>query len=155
MELYSSLADLGIVYEEIEHEPVYTAKEAQFIKSNISGIGCKNLFLTDNRRTKYLLAILEDGRKADLKQIATIAGTSRLSFVGRDEMYEILHLFPGSVSPFGIIYDEENRITLLIDVGLKGKKLLFHPNINTKTLAISYNDLIRFIEFTNHGYLDL
>lgn len=152
MELYSVLSDLGITYEEIEHEPVYTVEQAQSIKSRISGVGCKNLFLTDHRRTKYLLIILEENKQADLKHIAAFAGTSRLSFVDSDEMYELLHLSPGSVSPFGIIYDKENQVTLLIDADLKERKLLFHPNVNTKTMVIQYNDFLRFVEYTNHCY---
>lgn len=152
MDLYTILSDLGIAYEEVEHDPVYTVEQAQSIKSKISGIGCKNLFLTDHRRTKYLLVILEESKQADLKQIAIVAETSRLSFASNEELHEILRLSPGSVSPFGIIYDKSNRVTLLIDADLRGKKLLFHPNINTKTLAISFDDIIRFIESTSHAY---
>lgn len=152
MNLYTILADLGIAYEEIDHDPVYTVEQAQSIKNRISGVGCKNLFLTDHRKTKYLLVILEESKHADLKQIAAIAQTSRLSFVSNEELYGILRLSPGSVSPFGIIYDKANRVKLLIDADLQGKRLLFHPNINTKTLAISFDDTMRFIEYTSHTY---
>lgn len=72
MDLYTILADLGIAYEEVKHDPVYTVEKAQSIKSKISGIGCKNLFLTDHHRTKYLLVILEESKQADLKQIAAV-----------------------------------------------------------------------------------
>lgn len=152
MDLYAILADLGIAYEEIEHDPVYTVEQAQSVKSRVSGVGCKNLFLTDQRRTKYLLVILEESKQADLKQISAFAGTSRLSFASKEELCGILRLSPGSVSPFGIIYDKANRVTLLIDADLQGKRLLFHPNINTKTLAISFDDTMQFIESTKHTY---
>lgn len=152
MDLYTILADLGIAYEEIEHAPVYTMEQAQFIKDRISGTGCKNLFLTDHRRTKYLLVILEENKQADLKQIAAVAGTSRLSFGSNEELYELLRLSPGSVSPFGIIHDIGNRVTLLIDADLQGKRLLFHPNINTKTMAISFDNTRKFIEYASHAY---
>lgn len=152
MDLYTSLTDLGIAYDEVEHDPVYTVEQVQSIKSKISGIGCKNLFLTDHHRTKYLLVILEESKQADLKQLAAVAGTSRLFFASNEELYEILRLFPGSVSPLGIIYDVENRVTLLIDTTLQGKRLLFHPNINTKTLAIQYDDFVRFVKYTKHQY---
>lgn len=152
MDLYTILEDLGIAYEEIEHDPVYTVEQAQFIKDRISGMGCKNLFLTDHRRTKYLLVILEENKQADLKQIAAVAGTSRLSFGSNEELYEILRLSPGSVSPLGIIHDIGNRVTLLIDADLQGKRLLFHPNINTKTMAISFNDTMKFIKYVRHIY---
>lgn len=152
MDLYTILSNLGIAYEEVEHDPVYTVEQAQSIKSKISGIGCKNLFLTDHRRTKYLLVILEESKQADLKQIAAVAETSRLSFGSNEELYELLRLSPGSVSPFGIIHDIGNRVTLLIDADLQGKRLLFHPNINTKTMAISFDDTRKFIEYASHAY---
>lgn len=155
MDLYAILADLKISYKEIKHQPVYTVEQAQFIKSRISGVGCKVLFLTDHRRTKYLLVILEENKQADLKQIAAVVGTSRLFFVNNEELYSILRLFPGSVSPFGIIYDKTNWVTVLIDADLQGKKLLFHPNINTKTLQIHYDDFIKFVKYIKHQYIIL
>ena len=72
-QLYNILAELEIAYEEIAHEPVYTVEQEQMIKSRISGAGCKNLFLTNQHRTNYLLVILEKSKRADLKQIASIA----------------------------------------------------------------------------------
>lgn len=63
MDLYTSLTDLGIAYDEVEHDPVYTVEQVQSIKSKISGIGCKNLFLTDHHRTKYLLVILKKANR--------------------------------------------------------------------------------------------
>lgn len=87
-----------------------------------------------------------------MKQLAAVAGTSRLFFASNEELYEILRLSPGSVSPLGIIYDVENQVTLLIDTTLQGKRLLFHPNINTKTLAIQYDDFVRFVKYTKHQY---
>ena len=64
MDLYSALADLGISYEETEHEPVFNVCQAQSIKSKISGTGCKNLFLTDKRNEKYILVVLEESKQA-------------------------------------------------------------------------------------------
>lgn len=47
MNIYMILQELGIGYNEIEHEAVFTVEQAQSIKNKISGTGCKNLFLTD------------------------------------------------------------------------------------------------------------
>jgi Ala-tRNA(Pro) deacylase len=58
----------------------------------------------------------------------------------------------GSVTPLGIINDEDNKVTLLLDKELKSEKVLMHPNINTRTLSLHYNDLLKFIEYTNHKY---
>ena len=155
MELYAILEELGIVYDEIEHPPVFTVEEAQSLKERIDGVGCKNLLLTDNRREKFFLVVLEDRKKADLKEIAHLCGTSRLTFANAAELNELLHLYPGGVSPLGIIYDRNCLVTLVLDNDLIGKHLLFHPNTTTKTISISYDDFIKFAESQGHSYMYL
>ena len=152
MNLYEILDKLNIKYEEVEHEAVFTAEQAQFIKVEIEGIGYKNLFLTD-KKGKYFLVLMEDNKKANIKEIAKITGASHLSFASKDELEKILLLKQGSVTPLGIINDIENKVILVIEKELKDKKILVHPNTNTKTIAINYNDLIKFIEFGKHKYI--
>ena len=152
MNLYEILKQLNIQYKEIEHEPVYTVEQAQFIKNYIEGTGCKNLFLT-NRKNQYYLVILEESKRLDIKKLAQLVNQSHLSFASSQRLKMILDLEPGSVTPLGIINDKDNLVTLLIDKELQNKNLLVHPNTNTKTLSISYDDLIKFIEYENHTWL--
>jgi len=44
-------------------------------------------------------------------------------------------------------------VTVIIDKDLKNKTLLVHPNINVKTMAIKYDDLLKFIDYCNHHYI--
>lgn len=94
---------------------------------------------------------MED-KHADTKAIARFAGTTRLSFATPEKLMEVLHLIPGSVSPLGIINDTENRVKLLLDADLVGKQVIFHPNTNTKSLSLHFDDLVRFIEHLGHTY---
>ena len=151
MDLYEVFKKLNIEFKEIEHEAVFTIEQAQGIKNKIDGLGCKNLFLTD-KNGKYILIILSEDKKANIKQIEKIVNTSHLSFAKETELKSILQLEQGSVTPFGILNDNDNKVMIVIDNDLKGKKLLFHPNVNTKTISISYDDLIKFIEFEKHNY---
>lgn len=151
MDLYEVFKKLNIEFKEIEHEAVFTIEQAQGIKDKIEGVGCKNLFLTD-KNGKYILIVLNENKKANIKQIEKIVNTSHLSFAKETELKSILQLKQGSVTPFGILNDNDNKVMIVIDNDLKGKKLLFHPNVNTKTISISYNDLIKFIEFEKHNY---
>jgi len=152
MKLYDVLKKLDIEFEEIEHEPLFTIEQAQLIKRNISGIGCKNLFLTD-KKDNYVLCILEENKRADINQIGALVGMSHLSFADVKELQMILKLEKGSVTPFGILNDTDNRVLLVIDKELKGKRLLFHPNINTKTISVTYDNLIKFIKYEEHNYV--
>ena len=151
MDLYEVFKKLNIEFKEIEHEAVFTIEQAQGIKNKIDGLGCKNLFLTD-KNGKYILIVLSENKKANIKQIEKIVNTSHLSFAKESELKSILQLEHGSVTPFGILNDNDNKVMIVIDKDLKGKKLLFHPNVNTKTISISYDDLIKFIEFEKHNY---
>lgn len=154
MNLYDILKKIDVKYKEIEHDPVYTIEEAQKLKDKIKGIGTKSLFLKD-KKDNYYLVILEENKKANIKQIEKLASASHLSFAKEIDLQNILHLEKGSVTPFGIINDLDNRVLLILDNDLKGKQLLFHPNTNTKTISVMFNDLIKFIEFENHNYIFL
>ena len=151
MVLFDILNKLNIQYDLVEHKAVFNCEQAQEIKKLIDSIGCKNLFVTDKH--SFYLIILKDNKKADLKSIAQKIGTKRLSFCSDQQLMDILKLKIGSVSPFGIVNDSENKVTLLIDSDLKNKKLLFHPNINTKTISIEFDDLIKFIEYEKNKYI--
>ena len=152
MNLIEILKQLNIEYEIIEHQAVFTVEEAKHISNRIDGIGCKNLFLA-NKKEKYFLVILKDDKKANIKEIEKIINTSHLSFANKDKLKEIIGLERGSVTPFGIINDIYNKVTILIDKELQNKKLLFHPNRNTATISVSFQDLIKFIDFEEHKYI--
>lgn len=153
MSIYDILNKLNIDYCEINHEPVFTVEESKKIKKQIQGCGCKNLFLTD-QKNYYIVIVLED-KKVDLKKVKSVLKTTHLSFATLDELNKVLKLSAGSVTPFGIINDIGNKVTILLDNDLKGKTLLFHPNTNTKTISITYDNLIKFIEFENHNYMEI
>lgn len=149
MDIYKLLNDLNIEYEEIEHERVTTIEEAKHIKNMIEGQGCKNLFLTDHKNNYYIY-VLEEDKKANLKELHKILNCSHLSFASIEDLSSILNLSVGSVTPLAIINDKDNKVEILIDKDLINKKLLFHPNVNTKTISIMYNDLLKIIKKCNH-----
>lgn len=70
-----------------------------------------------------------------------------------EELNEILKLTKGSVTPLGIINDKDNLVTILLDKDLIDKRILVHPNVNTKTISLEYKDLIKIIEYANHNYI--
>ena len=51
--------------------------------------------------------------------------------------------------------DTENRVTVVLDKELQGKKILVHPNRNTATISIQYEDLIKFIESEHHKIIEI
>lgn len=146
MDLYKLLQDLDIAYEEQDHEAVFTVAQAQALKARLSGCGCKNLLLTNKKHTAYFLAIMEAEAKADLKALSGLVGAGRLSFASPEELMDLMGLIPGSVSPFGLINDPEGRVGVLLSKELVGQRLIFHPNTNCKSLALSYEDFLKYLQ---------
>lgn len=153
MDLYAILGKLHIQYEEVSHPAVYTVEQAHALGRLLEGLDCKNLFLRDGKKRNYFLASFPAQKHVDLKVLSAQLGVKGLSFASPADLDLLLSLIPGSVTPFGIINDTENRVTVVLDAEFIGQRLLFHPNTNTKTLSITFDDLIRFIEDQNHRYL--
>ncbi len=151
MDIYKFLTQLGIDYQKINHQSVSTVEEAKFINEQIDGVACKNLFLKSSDK-QFFIYMMTVEKRADLKYIAKQIGSKRLSFASDEELVELLKLIPGSVTPLGIINDNK-RVKILIDRELRAQRLLIHPNINTATISITYDDLLLFINACGNEYL--
>ena len=115
--LYNTLDELGIDYTEVTHPAVTTMEAAQFVRTLIDGTPIKNLFLT-NRKGNYYLVLMSEDRRADLKALAQIIGTGRLSFANADDLRRVLNLEPGSVTPLALINDADQQVEVLVDTAL-------------------------------------
>lgn len=153
MNVYELLEKLNIEYREVEHKAVYTIEEAlqENIPGRIKGIECKNLFVKGKK--KFYLIFLEASKRANLKELALAVQESKLSFASEIELKQILGLDIGSVTPLGIINDINNEVTLLLDKELVSSMVLVHPNVNTKTISLGFEDLLKIIDYTNHNYI--
>jgi Ala-tRNA(Pro) deacylase len=144
--VYAALDTLGISYERHEHPAVFHAEDASKYWNPIPGVQCKNLFLRNKKGDRHYLVVLEISKRADLKEIVKLVGDDRLSFGSPERLMAALGLTPGSVSPFGLINDADGSVRVLIDRDLKGAdRLIFHPNINTASVVVSWADLERFL----------
>ncbi len=57
-----------------------------------------------------------------------------------------LGVTPGSVSPFGLIHDTDHHVRVFLDKDLKAAvRISFHPNINTRTLVLSFTDFEKYL----------
>lgn len=145
--VYDKLDAMGISYDVEEHEAVFTIAQVDKIGAFDRGVGCKNLFLRDEKGRRHFLLIAEEHTQVDLKSVRAQLGCSRLSFGSEERLWNCLKLKPGSVSPFGVLNDTECKVEVVFDSRLKDKPDLgFHPNDNTATVWISFKDIKRVIE---------
>lgn len=149
--VFDILHENEIKYVVVEHPAVFTVEEALELVPEIDGIGCKNLFLKDNNKAYYIYVLLEN-KRADFECLSHILGVEKIKFASEKELYDKTKLIRGSVTPLGIINNEEKDIIVLLDKELLDKKVLMHPNINTKTLSMNFNDLIKVINSVKGKY---
>lgn len=154
MTLEEKLKTLNINYEKVEHPAVYTVEEAKEKVPKIDGVGCKNLFLRTQKKEAFLYTLSED-KQINLKSLSEELGVTRFHFATPETLEEVLGVIPGSVTPLAIVNDTKNLVTVVLDKELQGKKILVHPNRNTATIAIQYEDLIKFIKSENHKIIEL
>ncbi|MCR5761810.1 MAG: hypothetical protein K6G00_00330 [Treponema sp.] len=145
------LTDLNIPYELQEHKAIFSEEDSKDVVITLEGTDVKNLFVKD-RNNNYGLVSLDLHKRADLKKIAGILGFGRLSFCNPEELMHFLNIAPGSVTPLCIMFDTGNKVKVLLDENLIGKKVIIHPLRNTASISLSFYDLTRFIEHFNHTW---
>lgn len=151
--LYRALEDLGIEFEYHEHPAAPTVEAAIGYWEGIDSTHCKNLFFRNHKGNRHYLVILEHTNKLAIQDLEQILKQGKLSLASDRRLQQWMGLTPGSVTPFGLINDKENHVHLFIDDNLrKAKRLSFHPNINTATIVIGYEDFIRFMDWSGNSY---
>jgi Ala-tRNA(Pro) deacylase len=151
MDIYEFLKIHRISYERYDHEPVYTCEQADCL--DIPGISAKtkNLFLRDRKGRRHFLVTVGAGKSVDIKALETVLDAKGLSFASPERMERYLGLHPGSVTLFGVINDHEGNVEVIVDRDLLSYDAMqCHPLVNTSTLVVSMNDVMKFLEITGH-----
>lgn len=69
---------------------------------------------------------------------------------------EYLGVEPGSVTVFGVVNDDQHRVTVVLDADLMDNDIInAHPLTNEATTSIGRDDLMRFLEAVEHQPLVL
>lgn len=149
--LLARLAALGIAAVTHAHAPLFTVEESKALRGSLPGGHCKSLFLKDKKSRLWLVVALEDAT-VDLKRLhERIGANGRLSFGAAEQLWAVLGVRPGSVTPFGLINDVDRRVTVVLDRAmLSWRPLNYHPLVNDRTTAIDPQDLLRFVASCGH-----
>lgn len=158
-DVLAALGALGIPYELLEHAPVHTMEDCRAAEEALGGVMPKNLFLTPRNHASHHLLIARAEAPFRTSRVSRQLGVSRLSFATAEELMDMLRTLPGAISPMGLLFDGEKKVHLAIDRELRGEeRLLFHPCVNTATLAVSGADFFgRLLPALGHEavYVDM
>jgi len=146
--VFRKLEELGIRYEKIEHEAAFTVEDMERIGFDEKVTVCKNLFVRDQKKkATHWLVVLHKDKRADLDKLAEQLGTNHLSFASGERLKKYLGLSQGEVTPLGVVNDAERAVIVVFDRDLAGMEHLgVHPNDNTATLIMSFEDIRKVVE---------
>lgn len=148
-EIYRFLTEHKISYEVTEHEAVYSMDELSSVELPYPEWDAKNLFVRDDKKQNYYLITVRGNKRVNLKEFRKAHGLRNLSFASPDDLMKIMGLVPGSVSPLGMLNDDERRVHFFLDDDFSGNLIGIHPNDNTATVWLQTDDLIKLI--AEHG----
>lgn len=148
-ETYQYLADHQVEFEITEHGAVFNMADLEAVKLPYPDADAKNLFVRDDKRRNYYLITVKGDKRVDLKDFRRKHELRPLTFCSAEELMDIMKLYPGAVTPLGLLNDEERKVKFYLDEAFSTGLIGIHPNDNTATIWMQTADLVRII--SEHG----
>lgn len=96
------LTEAQVPYQVLRHEAVFTSEQAAAIRGTSLASGAKALVC--KQENSFLLFVLPANQRLDSKLARQALATRQLRFATRDEVLELTGLTPGSIPPFGSLF---------------------------------------------------
>jgi len=152
-DLFSVLEEHDIAFERTDHPAVFTVEEARRLVPRLPATPTKNLFLRDQKGARHFLVVVGHDKAVDLKALAPVIGSSKLSLGSPERLKTRLGIEPGAVSLLALVNDPAHAVEVFIDRALwQADALQCHPLVNTATLVIARDGIERFLQATGHAF---
>jgi len=145
MDAYQPVADklnaLNIDFQLVEHEPALTTEQADQFIEGTPGVRTKTMCLTDKKKRRFYLVIMDDSQRLDMDRFQEITDESKIKLGSEDTLQAKMGL------PFGLLNNTDRDIQNSFDQAIMDKdRMSFHPNTNEKTIFITTPDLLTFLD---------
>ena len=135
------LAETGVPYEEISHEPVFTSEQAAAIRGMKLEQGAKSLLLK-TKEGAFVLCVLPGHKRADSKKLKALLGTKSIRFATPEEVIEHMGCEIGACYPFGNVAG----LRTLVDESLGQNDIIsFNPGRHDVSIKMRYADYIGLV----------
>lgn len=132
------LDENDVAYDVLRHEPVYTSEEAAAVRGTPLASGAKALICKGDDH--IVMFILPADRKLASREIRRSRKWRKLRFLSRDEVLELTGLQPGSIPPFGRLFD----LPTLCDERLgENERINFNAGDHSISVSMRYEDYLR------------
>lgn len=149
--LYALLDRHQLSYLRYTHPPVFTCEEAARLCPAMPGAETKNLFLCDHKGKRHFLVTVPADASVDLKALAPLLDAKSVRMASPERLLRCLGLTPGAVTLLATCNDAHHAVEVVIDRVLwDADAVLAHPLVNTATLSLQHDTLVRFLAVTGH-----
>jgi len=132
------LAQHDVAFDVLRHEPVYTSEQAARVRGTSLASGAKALVCKGEGR--FVMFVLPADRRLASKSIRLARGWRKLRFADGEEVQQLTGLEPGSIPPFGSLFD----LPTLCDTRLGENDMInFNAGDHCISVTMAYADYVR------------
>ena len=139
----------AVKYDVLRHAPVFTSEEAAAVRGTPLASGAKALICKADER--FVMIVLPADRKLASKEVRKAAGIKSLRFASREEVEQITGLAPGSIPPFGSLF---NLPTWCDERLADQPRINFNAGDHAISISMSYSDYAAAEQPTLGRYAD-
>ena len=107
MTVFQQLSEMldarGVAFDVMHHEPVFTSEEAARVRGTTLASGAKALICKADG--EFVMVVLPADLRLASKQLRRTESIRSLRFASGDEVSELTGLKPGSIPPFGSLFN--------------------------------------------------
>jgi Ala-tRNA(Pro) deacylase len=132
------LREHGVVFQLVEHAPVFTSEEAARVRGTPPEAGAKALVLRTDGATVQV--VLPGNRRLDNARLRSVLGTRTVRFSTPEELLAMTGCAPGAVPPFGNLFG----LPVLVDEALTRRdRIAFNAGSNSVSIVMDAADFVR------------
>jgi Ala-tRNA(Pro) deacylase len=136
--LQARLAAVGVSYGVLRHAAVFTSEEAAAVRGTALGSGAKALVCKADER--FVMIVVPADRKLASRATKTALGAKSLRFADRGEVERLTRLAPGSIPPFGSLFE----LPTYCDERLAEHATInFNAGDHSISISMAYADYVR------------
>ncbi len=129
------LSSKSISYKTLRHAPVTTSAEAAAVRGVPLASGAKALICKCDQ--EMIMFVMPADRKLAGKEVRRELGYRKLRFASAEEVWDLTGLRPGSIPPFGSLFD----IATICDPALgDNERINFNAGDHAISISMQYTD---------------
>jgi Ala-tRNA(Pro) deacylase len=136
--LQAKLTAIGVAFDVVRHAPVFTSEEAASVRGTSLASGAKALVCKAD--DQFVLFVLPADRRLASKLVRRSAGVKSLRFANKEEVEKLTGLAPGSIPPFGSLFDLPTWCDELL---AQQPRINFNAGDHAISISLAYGDYVR------------